>query len=59
MAAMPCADGRRASAFITKVENAKKIPATSPESIADAKRQDKDQTIHLLESGFILFYAAS
>jgi hypothetical protein len=35
MAATPCAGGTRAKAFITKFENAKKIPATSPEPSAD------------------------
>jgi hypothetical protein len=35
MAATPCAGGTRAKAFITKFENAKKIPPTSPEPSAD------------------------
>jgi hypothetical protein len=30
MAAIPCGAGRRASAVITKVENAKKTPAMRP-----------------------------
>src|SRR5262249_34228246 len=34
MAAIPCAGGTRANAFITKFEKAKKIPATRPEPSA-------------------------
>ena len=37
IAEMPAACGRRPSAPMTKVENAKKIPATSPEPSAAAK----------------------
>jgi D-arabinose 1-dehydrogenase-like Zn-dependent alcohol dehydrogenase len=39
IAAMPCAAGIRASARITKLENAKKIPATSPAPSAPTSKQ--------------------
>src|SRR5262245_16283079 len=35
MAAMPCAAGRRARAFITKDEKAKKTPAINPQPSAE------------------------
>jgi len=41
MAAMPCSDGRRPRAAMTKEENAKKMPATSPLPIAAANVSTK------------------
>ncbi|WP_240041376.1 hypothetical protein [Paenibacillus ginsengarvi] len=44
IAAIPCIAGRRVSAAITKVENAKKMPAINPEPSAETKVRPK---IHL------------
>jgi hypothetical protein len=41
MAAIPLAGGRRVSYFMTKFENAKKIPAINPQPSADTNARTK------------------
>src|SRR5262245_48969559 len=53
MAAMPCAAGRRARAFITKDEKAKKTPAINPQPSAEKSVKAKSNLSIILNSRLV------